>query len=811
MIKGAASRRLPYRPALFAVIVLLSVSGYLITSRTIDSDRRSAAERTAQVTSVRTQGVLGRARAAVVALGSALAAEPGAEQPRFAQLANSTAGTVGLVDSMWVQHVAGSERAAYERRVGRPITRQTASGDLEPSPSRPSYLVATFSSRIQPELVPGTDVSDWAGLVEAVRSGTSLSTVTASDVGSLGTRPGVYLVEAARFGDGPEGQGVLVAFLPRGLLTVELGLDPQRVAVSLDGERLEGGLHSAPDASVTFETLARTWRIAVGTDPASGLQSLLPWFALTWPFAAALVVSLVASGHARRRKAERYAKLIFDHSLDLLCLAGADGRFIRVNPAVVRTLGYSEEELVSRPVLDFVHPDDLEASIEVLERLYGGEEIIQFENRTLCRDGSFRWLQWNTQPLREEGLLFCAARDVTERRRAEERLRQAQAMVEASRDDLRLLADEQAALRRVATLVAGGAGPDEVFTAVAEEGRAVLGADGTLLVRLDADGEATVVARTGGPLDHFPVGSRWKLEHLFAVATVLRTGHSARRDNYTDAPGAVAESARQMGVLSVVATPIAVDGRLWGALAIGSVTEPLPADTEPRLVDFTALMGTAIVNTESRAQLMASRARVVAAADETRRRIERDLHDGTQQRLVSLALALRTAEAGIPSEMADLKVTLGQTAEGLARATEELQAISRGIHPAVLSRGGIGPALKTLARRAGLPVQLDIGGPMQLPERAEVAAYYVVSEGLSNAAKHARASMVHVELKVDSAVVEVSIRDDGIGGADPDRGSGLVGLRDRVEALGGTIRTTSPPGQGTRVLARIPLDGELGP
>ncbi|MDQ1502077.1 MAG: hypothetical protein QOI86_5417, partial [Actinomycetota bacterium] len=352
---------------------------------------------------------------------------------------------------------------------------------------------------------------------------------------------------------------------------------------------------------------------------------------------------------------------------------------------------------------------------------------------------------------------------------------------------------------------------EEDIAAVAEEARAVLGADGTLLARLDADGEATVVARTGGPLDQIPVGSRWKIEHLFAVAAVLRTARAARHDNYTGAPGPVAERLRRMGVRSVVATPISVDGRLWGALAIGSLTEPLPADTEPRLVDFTALIGTAIVNTESRAQLMASRARVVAAADETRRRIERDLHDGTQQRLVSLALALRTAEAGIPSEMADLKVALGQTAEGLARATEELQAISRGIHPAVLSRGGIGPALKTLARRAGLPVQLDIGGPMRLPERAEVAAYYVVSEGLSNAAKHARASMVHVELKVESAVVEVSIRDDGIGGANPDRGSGLVGLRDRVEALGGTIRTTSPPGQGTRVLARIPLDGDLEP
>jgi signal transduction histidine kinase len=225
------------------------------------------------------------------------------------------------------------------------------------------------------------------------------------------------------------------------------------------------------------------------------------------------------------------------------------------------------------------------------------------------------------------------------------------------------------------------------------------------------------------------------------------------------------------------------------------------------MVDFTALISTAIVNTEGRAQLLASRARVVAAADDTRRRIERDLHDGIQQQLVALALGLRAAEAEVPVGMPDVKAALGRTALGLARATEELQTIARGIHPAILSRGGIGPALKTLARRAGLPVQVELSGSERLPERVEVAAYYVVSEGLSNAAKHSRASMVHVDLNIRSAAVEVSIRDDGVGGADPDRGSGLVGLRDRVEALGGTIEATSPRGGGTCLRARIPLDG----
>ncbi|MDQ1518699.1 MAG: hypothetical protein QOE80_4529, partial [Actinomycetota bacterium] len=488
--------------------------------------------------------------------------------------------------------------------------------------------------------------------------------------------------------------------------------------------------------------------------------------------------------------------------------AGLDGNVVQVNSAVVRTLGYPEEELVSRPFLDFVHPDDLERSIKMFEALTRGEDVVQFENRTRCRDGSFRWLEWNTQPI-EDGLLFCSARDVTDRRRADDELREAQRLVEASRDELRLLADEQAALRRVATLVANRAEPAEVFAAVAEEACGVLGADGTLMARFDPDGEGTVVARAGASPDVIPVGSRWKLEEFYSVSAVLRTGHSARRDDYANAPGCLGKILQGLGICGVVATPIVVDGRLWGALAVASQTDSLPADTEQRTVNFTELLGTAIVNTESREQLVASRARVVAAADDTRRRIERDLHDGTQQQLVSLALALRAAEAAVPLELTELKGALSQTALGLARATEDLQAISRGIHPAVLSRGGIGPALRALARRAGLPVELNLSGPVRLPERAEVAAYYVVSEGLSNAAKHARASVVRVGLNVEDAVVEVSVRDDGIGGADPGRGSGLVGLRDRVEALGGTLGTTSPPGRGTCLLARIPLASDI--
>jgi signal transduction histidine kinase len=232
---------------------------------------------------------------------------------------------------------------------------------------------------------------------------------------------------------------------------------------------------------------------------------------------------------------------------------------------------------------------------------------------------------------------------------------------------------------------------------------------------------------------------------------------------------------------------------------------PLPRDTEERLARFTDLLATAIANAESRSELAASRARIVSAADDARRRIERNLHDGTQQRLVSLGLELRTAENAVPSDMAEVKTQLSDVARGLAEALEDLQEIARGIHPAVLVKGGIEPAVRMLARRSAVPVELDLRADRRLPERVEVAAYYVVSEALTNAAKHAHATVVFVDVDADDARVKLSIRDDGRGGAAPDQGSGLVGLRDRVEALGGQIEISSPAGHGTSLSVSIPI------
>jgi signal transduction histidine kinase len=371
------------------------------------------------------------------------------------------------------------------------------------------------------------------------------------------------------------------------------------------------------------------------------------------------------------------------------------------------------------------------------------------------------------------------------------------------------LAELQAALRRVATLVARGVTPAEVYAAVATELARCLGVYYSALWRYEPDGAATLlVAHDDDPgLKKMPVGARFSLEGESVPAMVLRTGRPARMDSYENAAGSTAARLRDLGLRAAVGAPIVVDGRVWGAAIVGSSRpEPLPPDTEARVADFTDLVATAIANAQAHAELTASRARIVATADDARRRFERNLHDGAQQRLVSLGLQLRRAEMSVPSGLGSLKEQISDVVDGLVGVSEEVQEISRGIHPAILSKGGLGPALKTLGRRSTVPVELDLAVDRRLPESAEVAAYYVVAEALTNAAKHARASQVTVRAEAGDANLHLSIRDDGIGGADSANGSGLTGLIDRVEALGGKMAISSQPGSGTSLLVEIPVE-----
>ncbi|WP_238006906.1 DUF4118 domain-containing protein [Dactylosporangium sp. AC04546] len=383
---------------------------------------------------------------------------------------------------------------------------------------------------------------------------------------------------------------------------------------------------------------------------------------------------------------------------------------------------------------------------------------------------------------------------------------------EALANSLRELAREQESLRRVAVLVARDAPPAEVVAAVAAETASLLAADATRLLREEAPGMVSVIAEyTKRDIDPL-LGRQFAVEGGIAEP-VLRDARPARMDSYDDRNGLIAEVIRQEGFHTSVATPIVVEGRVWGVLVVlWTRREPAPPDTEERLAHFAELVGTAVANAEGRAELNTSRTRIVLAADEARRRIERDLHDGVQQRLVSLGLELRAAEALLPGDPDEAKTRLGRTAEGLATAFKELQEISRGLHPAVLSQGGLVPALKTLARRSPVPATIDPGPKRRLPSCVEVAAYYVVSEALTNAAKHAHASKVDVDVDITvddhtaREVLTLSIRDDGVGGAEPARGSGLVGLADRVEALGGRLRISSPADGGTTLLVTLPTD-----
>jgi len=385
------------------------------------------------------------------------------------------------------------------------------------------------------------------------------------------------------------------------------------------------------------------------------------------------------------------------------------------------------------------------------------------------------------------------------------------AELQASRDELRAIADQQAALRRVATLVAREVAPMEMFSAVTAELARRLEVHHATLFRYESDGTATLLAarHDGGSIEA-AVGQRFSFQGDNLARLVFDTGRAARIDSHDNASGEAAANIRQLGIRSAVGTPIIVGDRLWGVAIVGSSRpQPLPPDTESRVGDFTDLVATAIANAATRAELTASRARIVAAADETRRRIERDLHDGAQQRLVALGLELRAAEACVPDQLQPLKQQISRLVTSVAGVSAEVQEISRGIHPAILSQGGLAPALDTLAIRSPVPVDLDLAINQPLSDPVEVAAYYVVAEALTNAAKHAHASQVIVSAKTHDDTLSLSIDDDGIGGADSGKqGSGLIGLKDRVEVLGGRMHISSPPGSGTSLNVTIPLDSE---
>ena len=369
----------------------------------------------------------------------------------------------------------------------------------------------------------------------------------------------------------------------------------------------------------------------------------------------------------------------------------------------------------------------------------------------------------------------------------------------------RALADEQAALRRVATLVAGAGPPSRVFEQVTKEVALLLGVSGASVVRYDGPVTATVV---GGWSDDgrlsLPIGGTIDLDGDSVVAKVLRT-RSPQRVEYEEAAGTLAEKLQSAGYRGAVAAPVTVGGGLWGALAAGTRSaEPFPDGAEKRLCDFAELVAQALANADAHEQLAASRARIVEAGDAERRRLERNLHDGAQQRLVSVALDLRLIAATLEKDPAGARERLTAAQEQLAEGLDELRELARGIHPAVLTDRGLGPALESLAMRAAVPVEITELPDERLAGPVEAAAYYVVAEAITNVARYANASHATVSVRRSNGHASVIVADDGVGGADPSLGTGLRGLADRVAALDGHLDVESRAASGTRVIAEIP-------
>ena len=826
----------------------------------------------------------------------------------------------------------------------------------------------------------------------------------------------------------------------------------------------------------------------------------------------------------------------FDLSIDLLCIVGFDGYFKRVNPALARTLGYPSRELFSRTVFDITHPDDVEPSREALSNLQEGQDLVGFESRVISADGSVRWLEWNTRTMPDRGVVYGVARDTTERRRTEDDLRAAHRLLALRAEELAQLAEEQAALKRVATLVAHETAPEAVFAAVGREVGQVLGVDATHLGRFEP-GDTIVSVAQWGASPGVAVGASFPLEGDSVSARVLRTARPARMDGYDDAPGAIAATVRETGIRFAIGVPISVEGRpwgvmiatskgdepfpaetevrlqhftelvatavanasarasvriladeqaalrrvatlvarqtpeagvfhaiaeemgrllavdsiemvryqddrevtfvagwgplatslptgtrvplggnnvtslvfrsgrparlddyrtasgpigerltaggvraavggpilaegrLWGAMIAASTREPsLPSDTEARMGQFTELMATAIANAETRAEvarladeqaalrrvatlvaqgrapadvfdavttevgeimnasavvlgrydedvltvvatsgtryvrvgeqypvgganvtsivlrtgrparlddwakgsgrigelarqagiratvgapvtvegrrwgvlialwedpmppaadtekrlagfaemldtaianahsrdeLAASRARVLAAGDDARRRVVRDLHDGAQQRLVHTTVTLKLAQQALREQRSDAEAFLTEALENAELATEELRELAHGILPSVLSRGGLRAAVAALAGRSGLPVDVEVTDERLRPD-IEASAYFILAEAMTNVVKHARATRAVMKATVDGGMLTLAVRDDGVGGADL-QGHGLIGIADRVDALGGRMKVERATGGGTALTVQLPL------
>jgi PAS domain S-box-containing protein len=941
-----------------ALVLALTVAGFIIARVSTDHGARRDSEHRAEVAAAQIRDRVVQAASLTESLRLFMvdAGGSGVTNAQFTRNAFWWLSPADFPAAAWVERVPASRRAAYEQRTGQPIVSPDPQHSVLPTGSRSYYLPATLVSGLSPMSVAGVDLSGEPGMAKALERATRLGGVAATPLGGAvaGTRGLFLLAPASNLIDQVLRPGYAVLFVPDPTLLAATDTPGVQFAV---GGTTTANPDGAGTVGTTFQEAGQQFDVVVPQQHPQGTAEALPWIILAAGVVLAAFVGALGLYAGRRAQAQAEADRIFNLSSDLIAVADFEGHFKRVNPALERTLGYSSEELFSRPCIEFVHPADRSRTVAAADEVAGGREVVEFENRFVRRDGSVRWLEWSARAAPGQAVVYATARDITERKQhaaeqaalrriatldaersspqvlfdavateaaevlladqialirfepgpevtvlahygrhaslapvgtrlplegesvnamvrrtgrsarldsfaqadgsimqnvpdlrtgvgapvvvdgrvwgtitggwlgtlpappdAERRLTDfadllalavanadSRAALAASEATAHKLEQEQAALRRVATAVARGDSPDDVFAATVAELHAVAAADATTLVRYESDVSITLLAARGET--GFELGLPIPLIGKSVTAEVRRTGRTARIDDFERASGPIPARLRAHGIRSGVGAPIVVEGRLWGVMTCGWTTGPPPQDAEARVAQFTDLVETAIANAESRAELLASRARIVATADQTRRRIERDLHDGAQQRLVTLTMKLRALEGLTGPEPNGVRIDIAEIAAGLDDVLDDLRETARGLHPVILSRGGLGPALKALGRRSPLPVELDVRAEERLPEPVEVAAYYVVAEALTNAAKHAHASFVRVEAEVTDGNLSVSVQDDGTGGANPARGSGLGGLTDRVEALGGTLTLHSPPAGGTALHISLPLSG----
>ena len=510
---------------------------------------------------------------------------------------------------------------------------------------------------------------------------------------------------------------------------------------------------------------------------------------------------------------ESFAAALTETTQSLVCVYDREARILLFNDACERATGYLREEVLGRDARDFViPPEERDAFGEFLAYVWKTGSPSPQVGHWRTKAGGRLLVAWSNKPLSgpdgAPSTLVTTGIDLTDRApRFDDGDRALQGDPEAKLIEVSRLAAEQRALRRVATLVAAESSPERVFTAVSEECARVLQVNSSAVFRYEGHETATIVGRVNRDgVEVMPVGGRLAAGESSAVGRVLRTGGPARIDDWGGVKGDddIADAIFRVGYRSSAAAPIVVAGELWGAVAIAS-EEPLPHDAERRLAAFCELVSLAVASAQARADLIASRARLVSAGDEQRRRLERNLHDGAQQHLVSVAVKLRVAQTQLEARPDAAAKLVEESLHELGVGLEELREIARGLHPAILTEQGLSRALDALADR--LPVTVAIEAPDErLPAPVEATAYYIVSEALTNVVKHSGAAGARVTVVREGDALRCAVSDDGRGGAAAVGGGGLVGLRDRAEAAGGTLSLVSPPGGGTVVTASLPLN-----